>query len=473
MTPTVPTAHRPDPAVDAAPAVDGAGEALVALALGHTLPRAGAAVVDTLVDTIAVTIAGQRTETVRTLRRWQEASLGDTPVWGTGERLAPSRAALRNGTAAHALDYDDAGLTMPIHPSAVLWPTVLALATPQTPTARLLAAVEAGHVLIRALADVLPISAHYDRGWHATSTLGVLAATAAGAGVAGLSAGQARTALGIAASTAAGSLANFGTMTKPFHAGRAASDAVQAVGLAQAGFTANPGELDDPRGFLARHGAPTGVVGVDLGERIAHWLDAWGEDCAVKQFAACFGTHRALAATARLRPEVADLTAIRSIRVEAHPATLRPLRAALPVTGDEATFSMAFNVAQVLRTGGVGPGDFTMEAIAANAGLMALVETVAADSPSIGPDLGGRRFARVELVLADGRTLARTVTLDEPADRPDAAAIDDKLVRCLTAVGVSETDAAGLPARIRAAAAAPAATALDAVLSLHLTEEDA
>ena len=95
MTPTASTARRPDGTVDAAPDVDSVGGAMVALALGHTLPRAGAAVVDTLVDTIAVTVAGQRTETVRALRRWQESSIGDVPVWGTGERLAPSRAALR------------------------------------------------------------------------------------------------------------------------------------------------------------------------------------------------------------------------------------------------------------------------------------------------------------------------------------------------------------------------------------------
>jgi len=446
---------------------------MVELALGHNAPRACAAVVDTLVDTVAVTVAGQRTETVRTLRRWldREPATGDAALWGTGERAAPSRAALVNGTASHALDYDDAGLTMPIHPSAVLWPAVLALATPRTPTARLLAAVEAGHVLIRALADVVPIGAHYDRGWHATSTLGVLAATAAAAAVAGLTPEQAGHAIGIAASTAAGSLANFGTMTKPLHSGRAAADAVTAVGLARAGFTANPAELDDPRGFLARYGAPAEQA-ADLGERVSRWRDAWVGDCAVKQFAACFGTHRALAAVVRLRPEVPDLDRVERIRVEAHPATLRPLRTGLPATGDEARFSMAFNVAHALRTGGVGPGDFTPEAIAANADLMSRVDTVAADAPSDGEDLGGRRFARVEITLSGGRTVARTVTLDTPEDRPEAAAIDDKLVRCLTAVGVESETAAGLPARVRAAAAAPSAAGLADVLSLHLIEEE-
>jgi 2-methylcitrate dehydratase PrpD len=456
--------------------------ALVEFALGHTTPRAGSALLDTLVDTVAVTVGGLDTEPVRALRSWIEPSLGQSPVWGTAERLAPSRAALVNGTAAHALDYDDAGLTMPVHPSAVLWPAVLALGTPQTSAARVLAAVETGHILIRALADVLPMKEHYGRGWHATSTVGVLAATAAGAALVGLTAAQARHAIGIAASTAAGGLSNFGTMTKPFHAGRAASDAVMAVGLAGAGFTANPDELDDPHGFLARYGDPSVVAEqqVGLADRIGYWSEHWVEDCAIKQFAACFGTHRALAAAVRLREALPDLSQVRSIEVEAHPATLRPLRPGLPRTGNEAKFSMAFNVAQALRTGGVGPGDFTPETITANADLMALVTTTPAEAPSVpegvGPvepvDLGGRRFARVTVRLADGSGLTELVTLDTAADRPAPAAIDDKLVRCLSAVGVTAETAEALPARLRAAALDPTVEALITLLSEHLIEEE-
>ena len=447
--------------------------AAVGLALGHRVPLARATLLDTCVDTVAVTVAGQRTPTIETLRGWLEPSTGDASVWGTGETLAPSRAALVNGTAAHALDFDDAGLSMPIHPSAVLWPTVLALATPKTSTDRVLAAVEVGNVLIRALADLLPMEEHYDRGWHATSTLGVLAATAAGAAVAELTETQARYALGIAASTASGSLANFGSMTKPLHAGRAASDAVAAVGLARAGFTADAAELDHPRGFLARYGAPDGTV--DLAERIAHWTDAWSDDCAVKQFAACFGTHRALAATARLRDALGapGFDDVRSVLVEAHPATLRPLRTELPTTGDEAKFSMAFNVAQVLRTGGVGPGDFTASTIAANAALMERVETVALPAPSTGEDLGARRFARVVLTLTDGSTVDRTVTLDEEGDRPTAADVDDKLVRCVGSVGVSADRAASLPSLLRRSLSRPTVADLTDLLAQPLMEEDA
>lgn len=447
--------------------------ALVGLALGHRTPLARSTLVDSLVDTVAVTVAGQGTETVRTLRRWLEPSTGDVTVWGTGERMAASRAALVNGTAAHALDFDDAGLSMPIHPSAVVWPTVLALATPQTPTDRLLAAVEVGNVVIRALADLLPIGVHYDRGWHATSTLGVLAATAAGAAVADLTPTQTRCALGVAASTAAGSLANFGSMTKPLHAGRAASDAVAAVGLARAGFTANDAELDDPRGFIARYGEP--VPGTDLTERLAHWTEAWAADCAVKQFAACFGTHRALAAAVRLRDRLGARTVVevRGVRVEAHPATLRPLRTELPTTGDEAKFSMAFNVAQVLRTGGVGPGDFTPDTIEANASLMARVETVGLPAPSTGVELGGRRFARVELTLSDGTTHDCVVTLDEETDRPTPTAIDDKLIRCLGSAGVPTDVTAGLSQELRQVMDQPTAAALVELLALSLIEEDA
>lgn len=444
--------------------VDSIG-AMVDHARHHTSPRHRGEVVNTLLDTVGVAVAARYAPSVEIVREWAAGCPGEVPVWGTHLRLAADRAALVNGTASHALDYDDAGLSMPLHPSAVLWPAVLALAGPETHFETLLAAVESGHVIIRALSDVLPIQEHYDRGWHASSTLGVLAAAAVGSAVAGLEHEEAAHAVGLAASTAAGSLANFGTMTKPLHVGRAAQDAVAAVQLAAAGFTSDPTELDAPRGFLRRYGNPTGA---DLHTRLEHWAEEWPQDCAVKRYSSCFGTHRAVLAAVRLHPEV-DGRAIESVVVEAHPSTLRPLIDRTPTTGDEARFSMEFTVAHALRTGSLGPGDFTPLTIAAARGLMDVVHVIPAEKLT-GTDADGGRFARVAVTLTDGTLLERTVTLQDPADRPNDADVDAKVVACLRAADVAAEIADGFPARMRALRAGTAAD-LDPLLSHQLSEE--
>ena len=110
-------------------------------------------------------------------------------------------------------------------------------------------------------------------------------------------------AVGIAASTAAGGLANFGTGTKPLHVGLAARDAVTAVGLARAGMTSNLRELDAANGFLARYGDPGAAVGADLRERLEHWSAHWVADTVPKRFPSCFGTHRAVTAAVDLHAQ--------------------------------------------------------------------------------------------------------------------------------------------------------------------------
>lgn len=464
---------------------------LAGFAAAHDTVRDRAAVVSTLVDTVGVALAGRSTAAVRAVTAWLEPSIGDAVCWGGSGRVASSAAALVNGTAAHALDFDDAGLSMPIHPSAVLWPAVLAVAPPETPVARVLAAVEAGQAMFRAIADVLPIGIHYARGWHATGTIGRLAATAACGAVVGLPPERITHALGIAASTASGSIANFGTATKPLHVGLAARDAVMAVGLAAAGLTANPHELDDPRGFLARYGDPAAgrpaapaeragncldpadraspgssissalsgataaghirralrpaaltpgrTVGTTLGERLEHWREHWVDDCVPKQFPSCFGTHRAVAAAVRLHARGVRAQDIERVRVQASPDTLRPLLAGPPQTPDEAKFNMAFTVARALQTGGLGLADFTAEVLADPAvrALAARVEVVGTETPAGRPELAGSRFAVVTVRLADGEKLEQVVTFADPADRPSPTDVDDKFVRCVAAAGLA------------------------------------
>ena len=420
--------------------------ALVAFATGHEL-RERETVVSTLLDTVGVTFAGRETAPVRAVRAWLEPSSGTACVWSTSDHRAPSSAALVNGTAAHALDYDDAGLTMPIHPSAVLWPSVLAIAPGATSVATVLAAVEAGHVLFRTLADLLPIDLHYGRGWHATSTIGRIAATLACARVVGLDARAATHAVGIAASTASGSLANFGTDTKPLHVGLAARDAVTAVGLAAAGMTSNPRELDAPNGFLARYGDPA-ARDAQVRDRLEHWIAHWVADNVTKRFPSCFGTHRAVTAAVDLHDAGITADDVAKVLVEAHPSTLEPLLEGDPTTGAEAKFSMAFTVARALQTGGLGLADFTDARLLADPVVRSLSDAttvVGALAPSDGGhDLAGRRFARLVVTTADGSEHARLVTLEDPADMASYARVADKFVRTVEATGRSSAAAAAL-----------------------------
>lgn len=414
---------------------------LVSFASDHVLGERDA-VVSTLVDTVGVTFAGQDTAPVKAVRAWLEPSTGSAVVWSTTSRCTPASAALVNGTAAHALDFDDAGLTMPIHPSAVLWPAVLAVAPKGTGMERVLAAVEAGHVLFRAIADRLPMSTHYGRGWHASSTIGRIAATLSCARVVGLDEVRTAHAVGIAASTASGSLANFGTGTKPLHVGLAARDAVTAVGLAAAGLTANPHELDAPNGFLARYGDPAAADGVDLRERLEHWSAHWVADTVPKRFPSCFGTHRAVTAAVDLHAGGVSADDVRSVHVEAHPSTLEPLLDHEPASGGEAKFSMAFTVARALQTGGLGLADFTDDTLLTDPVIRRLSDAttvVGAEAPTAGdgPELAGRRFARVVVTTADGTEHARLVTLEDPADLASYAVVAEKFARTVGSTGRS------------------------------------
>ena len=113
-----------------------------------------------------------------------------------------------------------------------------------------------GNAVDRALGEALPMDVHYGRGWHSTATVGRLAAVAALARLHGLDVAQTRQALGLVASMAGGSIANFGTGTKPLHAGLAARDAVSAVRAGARGLDANPAQLEHRLGFLAAFGEP-------------------------------------------------------------------------------------------------------------------------------------------------------------------------------------------------------------------------
>ena len=211
-------------------------------------------------DTIACALAGLADPAVAAYAR----ATGTTPFDPSQPAAEAARAA---GLAAHALDYDDVDDATISHPSAAVVPALLAVAQDAAnwtdgahePTgAEAVTALHRGLAVGRALGEALGVRAHYEAGWHTTSTIGTVAAAAAVGSLQRLDGDRMRAALGIAASLSQGSRQNFGSMTKPLHAGQAAHNAVLATGLAREGFTADTDSLEGALGFLALHrGAST------------------------------------------------------------------------------------------------------------------------------------------------------------------------------------------------------------------------
>jgi len=280
-----------------------------------------------------------------------------------GRAPAPE-AAWINGTAAHALDYDDVALRG--HPSTVLVPALLAEAEALGSTGREMAtAYVAGYEVWADLVD-REHGKHHDKGWHPTGIFGPLAAAAGCARLRGLDYPRTGAALGIAASRAGGLMANFGTMTKPFHAGCAAHAGVVAARLAALGMSSAIDALEHPQGFLNAV-SPAGDYG--LGETAAgRTWQIVRQGLSIKKYPICFAAHRAVDATLDLSREY-DIRAeqVDSVSVSLSVLAAKLLRNALPQTALKAKFSAQFAVAAALISGNVGLRELTDEFVLSGA----------------------------------------------------------------------------------------------------------
>jgi len=304
---------------------------------------------DAISDVIGVMIAGSRSRIGRRIRAYVTPTpSGVASVVPGRDRSHPELAALANGTAAHALDFDDTSHPGHTHPSAVLFPAVLATAQAIGSTGRgLTTAYLVGFEVQAALGRAMNI-AHYEAGWHATSTLGALAAAGAASRVAGLTSVQVEQALGIATSAAGGLIANFGTMTKPLHAGVAAAAGVRAALLARDGWTARSGILDSPGGFAEVLSGGTSpdleALTKDLGQR---WTIVEPVGLAIKADPTCGATHPALDALLSICDRIGDRSA-RSVTVGTSALLPRVLTEHTPQTPEAARFSLEFTLAAAL-----------------------------------------------------------------------------------------------------------------------------
>jgi 2-methylcitrate dehydratase PrpD len=265
-----------------------------------------------------------------------------TTIVGRTFGFSPRQAALVNGAAGHALDYDDVNLAMRVHPTTVILPGVLALAEARRLSGRaVLQAFVAGYEAAGMIGALVSAS-HYARGFHATGTIGAFGAAAACAHLLGLDEATTARAYGLAGSQAAGLKAQFGTMAKSLHAGRAAEAGLTSALWAQAGMTARPDILERPLGFIATQtdGAPAEGV---------RWSGHALDRNLFKHHAACFGTHGTLEAVGALRREGLRPDQVGAIRLKVDAGADAMCNIAAPRTGLEAKFSLRFNAVLALH----------------------------------------------------------------------------------------------------------------------------
>ncbi len=377
------------------------------------IPTDGLEVVRTgFADSIATLIAGSVEDPPKILHATLAPPPGDATLYLVGPRAPAPEAAWINGTAAHALDYDDVALRG--HPSTVLVPAILAEGEVLGATgAELATAYVAGYEVWADLQRRDPAQ-HHEKGWHPTGIFGAVAAAAACASLRKLDAQKATQAIALGASQSAGLVANFGTMTKPFHAGRAAHAGVISARLAAAGFTSSPDALEHPLGFLAAT-SPKGDVDRTSATQAGREWSILALGLSVKKYPLCYCTHRAIdGALDLLRAEKLGAQNVKSITVSTSRRNATILRNSRPQTGLEAKFSMQFAMASSIVANRVGLRELTDEFVQRSDIQALMPKVVVAPDDRIDPKrTGNAPYDQVVIETADGRRLESARVTDE------------------------------------------------------------
>lgn len=423
-----------------------------------------------ILDTVGCMIFGQSSPEARAARSAVSAwGTGPAMVVGSDVGLPPPWAAFVNATAAHALDYDDWDDPSLVHTSAVLLPAILAATTgSETNGADIIDAHIMGvEALLRIGEAVNP--SHYWTGWHSTATIGAIGAAAAVSRVQALGDDETANALSIATSMAGGYVSQFGTMTKPMHAGFAAKAGVFAAALAKAGTSAQEAALDGPVSFRST----TSNVDQEaflraFGKLGAPWaIEEYGMH--IKLYPSCGGTHRVIEAALALKKDTRIVAGeIQDIEVNVPEFLIELLPYRVPNTRPEALFSLPYCVAAALRWGKVGIDEFSDEAI----------------SDEVARDLSDRvrlttrafdyqthlfvkgNFDIVTLTTKDGRTLSASIDIPygAPPRFADQETVEQKFMDCARR-GVTESQGTKIMELLRSPAADWSPVALCNLLS--------
>lgn len=359
-----------------------------------------------IADMIGCTLLGAPTATTDAVLMPELYGTGPCQVLGRKQRLSMLDAAFVNGTAGHALDYDDTSKSLSGHPTVIIIPGLLALAEVRGATGRQLTeayivGVEAATRFARGVNFQ-----HYEKGWHPTATLGIFGAAVAAAALMTLSEDQIAHAISISASLASGIKANFGTPTKPMHAGIAARNGLLAALVAARGVKGSPAALEHPQGFLEVF---NGAGNYDPQKMLMNWsapLDLLAPGISIKKYPCVYSVHGAIDAAIQMHDSsLSDSLAIRDVLVRMHPRRLLPHVRNPATSALNAKFSLPYAVSRGLVNGAVLLDHFEDHALhdPEVTRIMGLTRMEPHDDDA--NDYG----AEVVVTLSDGRVLRQSV----------------------------------------------------------------
>ncbi|HEY2017790.1 MAG TPA: MmgE/PrpD family protein [Bryobacteraceae bacterium] len=395
-----------------------------------------------ILDGLGLALCGSVAETGNLSRAYVKSlglSRGESTIIGSSMKAPARFAAFVNGLGIHADDYDDTQLAVAedrvygllTHPTAPVLSAALAMGEARSLSGKdLMAAYHAGVEVECKIAEAMS-PRHYEDGFHTTGTCGAIGAAAAAVKVAGLDRNRTLRALGIAASEAAGLRENFGTMTKPFHAGRAAESGIVAAELAGLGWTAAEQILEAPRGFFKAAGG-----GYDP-KAIVHKLgNPWTfrtPGVSIKPHPSGSLTHPGMTEMLRLiRQEKIDVRQVERVDVGTNRNMPNALIHHHPKTGLEAKFSMEFCMAALLIYGKAGLAEFTDEVVNRSE-VQKVIERIRFGVNPVAEAAGYNKMTTIlEIRLQDGRTITGRADFarGSPAIPMSYEEVADKFLDC-------------------------------------------
>ena len=374
-------------------------------------PRARELAIDAIIDTLGCMVAGRNDFSTQAVQQ----------AW---PQITRSQAldAMFNATAAHAIDFDDNFAPGMSHASAVLVPALLAVAHNSDGTS-LIRAYLIGLQAQAFIGEAIGYQ-HYTAGWHGTSTVGCIGSAAGVAALLGLdAAGIART-LSIAVSLASGVKGQFGTPLKPFHAGMAARNAVEAATLAQTGMQGRLDIIECAQGFAELYAGQLSYPSLPDAE--PHVIEHIG--VMPKKYPCCGSTHRILDAIADIQQQQRlEIDDIESVHCQVGIANWRNLAYHQPQDEMQARFSMQYCVAMMLKNGTLSVQDFSATSVKQQADTQ-LLTMITLTPWTVEQESEDRNLPHIlTLRLKEGREIVHSRlrargTLDEPFSAEDRQA---------------------------------------------------